>query len=306
MNGNLAYNMSNDWHEERRTGIGGSDCASVMGVSKWGTPLGVYLAKRGEAPPTEENEPMRWGTLLEPVIRQRYSDVTGKVVRIPSQLLRHEKYPWMIANLDGFVDDPRVIEIKTSRMGNEWGEPGTDEIPMEYMFQVQHYLIVTGFPVADVPVLIGGSDFRIYEVPADRELQEMIIDREAAFWQMVINANPPEPVSYSDTLRRYPKSTTGTVTASERVLSAVERLRVIKEQSKALEAEEESCKGEIQKALGDMDTLIGLDGKPLATWKSQKGRTSFDSKALEKEHPEVYAKFIKTGESFRVLRLKGE
>lgn len=303
---NLAYNMSNDWHKQRRTGIGGSDCASVMGVSKWGTPLGVYLAKRGESVPQQDNPAMEAGRRLEPVVRQWYSDETGKVVRIPSQLLRHQKYPWMIANLDGFVDDPRVVEIKTARMGTDWGEPGTDEIPMEYMFQVQHYLIVTGFELADVPVLIGGSDFRIYHVEADRELQEMIIDREAEFWEMVVNGTPPEPVSYSDTFRRYPKSTVGEVVASEQVLSAVERLRSIKEQSKALEAEEECCKADIQKAIGEMDTLIGLDGKPLATWKSQKGRASFDTKALEKEYPEIYAKFSKTGDCFRVLRLKGE
>ena len=43
-------------------------------------------------------------------------------------------------------------------------------------------MAVTGFVVADVAVLIGGSDFRLYEVPADAELQQMLVDAEAEFW----------------------------------------------------------------------------------------------------------------------------
>ena len=54
------------------------------------------------------------------------------------------------------------------------GEPGTDEIPDYYMTQVQHYLAVTGVKTADVAVLIGGNDFRIYTIEADEELQSFV------------------------------------------------------------------------------------------------------------------------------------
>lgn len=44
-------NMTEDqWLEARRAGIGGSDAAAIAGLSKWKTPMSVYLDKLGQAP----------------------------------------------------------------------------------------------------------------------------------------------------------------------------------------------------------------------------------------------------------------
>lgn len=291
----------------RKTGIGGSDVASILGVSKWGTPLGVYFAKRGEStPPTEENESMRWGTLLEPVIRQRYSDVTGREVRLPTEMLRHPKHDFMIANIDGCTDDGRLLEVKTARSAAEWGEEGTDEIPLAYNCQVQHYMIVTGLIVADVAVLIGGSDFRIYEVPADPELQDMLIDREAAFWELVKNGTPPEPISYVDAIKRFKTSIAASIQATEAIIDAVRDLRHTREEIDRLKADEEAIKTRLMVEMGENDTLIAPDGSVLCTWKSSKPRETFDAKALQAHSPELYRQFLKTGEPSRRFLLKGE
>lgn len=37
-----------DWLAARRTGIGGSDVAPILGLSKWRSPLDVYMVKRGK------------------------------------------------------------------------------------------------------------------------------------------------------------------------------------------------------------------------------------------------------------------
>ena len=76
----------------RSTGLGGSDAAVACGVSRWKTPYQLYLEKRGEVPPIEQTEPMRWGHLLEPLVRQEYSERTGRVVRLPSDTLRHPEH----------------------------------------------------------------------------------------------------------------------------------------------------------------------------------------------------------------------
>ena len=89
-------------------------------------------------------------------------------MRLPEKILYHSKYPFMLASLDGFTDDNRVVEIKTARSGKGWGEPGSNEIPDYYILQVQHYMIVTGFEVTDVPVSIAGGSPELYEVPADK------------------------------------------------------------------------------------------------------------------------------------------
>jgi putative phage-type endonuclease len=183
----------------RRNGLGGSDSAAALGLSPWKTALELWAEKSGQiTAPAEISEPMRWGNLLEPVIRQEYAERTGRTVVVPPETLVHPTHKWMRANVDGIAEVARLFEAKTARTADGWGEPGSDEIPQPYLIQVQHYLHVTAFPVADVAVLIGGSDFRLYEVPADRELQDMIVDGEAEFWRRVESGEPPEPDFGSD------------------------------------------------------------------------------------------------------------
>lgn len=297
-------NSREDWLKERMTGLGGSDAAAVLGLSMWKTPMEVYQEKRGELGPQDDNESMLWGRVLEPVIRQQYAERTGRVVRVPDGILRHPVHGFMLANLDGVTDDGRVVEIKTARTGMGWGEAGSDEVPQAYLLQVQHYMAVTGFAVADVAVLIGGSDFRLYEVPADRELQQMMIDGEADFWQRVEQGIPPEPVSYADVQARYGRrSNGGTIEAGPDVLSAIERLRAAQADMKRLEDAVEAEKTIIMKALGECDTLVS-GGFTIATWKTSKPAQRFDSKAFQIANPTLYSQFLKTGEASRRFLLK--
>ena len=293
-----------EWLAARRQGIGGSDVAGILGLSKWKTPLEIYQDKIGEGVETPDNESMLWGRALEPVIRQQYADRTGRVVLQPAEILHHPKHPFMLANLDGYTQDSRVLEIKTARSAQGWGEPGGDEIPQEYLLQVQHYMAVTTFPVADVAVLISGSDFRLYEIAADTELQEMLIEAEAEFWRRVESRTPPEPVSYADMKARFGRqSKDGIVEATPEVLAAVEKLRDVKAKLKLLESTQEDCEAIIMGALRESDTLTHK-GATVATWKASKPVQRFDSKALQAANPDLYTQFLKIGEPSRRLILK--
>ena len=293
--------MREEWLKARTKGIGGSDAAAVCGVSPWKSAYQVYLEKRGEAEGygQEDSEPMFWGRTLEPVIRQRYADVTGRTVTVPQDILVHPEYDWMIGSLDGLADD-RVLEIKTARSPNGWGEPGSDEIPDFYKIQVFHYMTVTKLSLADVAVLIGGNDFRIYEVPLDPELQQLIIEREVAFWEMVKAGTPPEPTTFSDIKQRYGRmSTPKTVQANLEVLNAIGRLKQIKE----LTAEEENLKAIIMGHLKDAEILV--DGeRTLATWRMAKAIKRLDAKGLQEARPEIYKEFLREGEASRRLLIK--
>jgi len=295
----------NEWLQERRKGIGGSDVAAILGMSKWKTPLDVYLDKTGQLADTPDNAPMLWGRNLEPVVRQHYSDVTGRTVRVPNEILRHPEYEFMLANLDGVTNDGRVLEVKTARTGDEWGEEGTDQVPAQYLLQVQHYMAVTGMPVADVAVLIGGQDFRLYHVEEDPELHGILIEREGEFWNHhVIAGVPPEPVTYTDMIASYGrKSVAEEVEADTNTFQAVLGLKSIKQEIARLEQEEENLKAIIFRALGSRDTLVS-NGKTLATWKESKPRQTIDSKTLQAAYPEIYRQFLKTGEPSRRFLLK--
>ena len=153
----------------RSAGIGGSDVAAICGVSPWRTAFQVWQSKLDLETKSEPTPEMQYGLLVEPTIRQWYSNETGRIVRVPKELLVHPKHAFMVANVDGITDDERVIEIKTSRSSNDWGEPGSDEIPVYYRCQVEHYLIVTGLQACDVPVSFAGSMPVIYEIHEDKK-----------------------------------------------------------------------------------------------------------------------------------------
>jgi putative phage-type endonuclease len=298
--------MSNEaqWLEARTKGIGGSDVAAILGLSPWKSAFQVWEEKLHLREGSAKTPEMTYGLMMEPVIRQWYSDHTGRAVRLPEKILQHSKHLFMLANLDGVTDDQRVVEIKTARSSQEWGEPETDEIPMYYRTQVEHYLIVTGFPVADVVVSFAGTMPVLYTVEADHELQEMLIDREADFWHLVETKTPPEPVTYSDMVARFRKSRGELVVANDEVIDALQTLKLIKTRMKALEVDEEQAKTIIMGYMKDRDTLVDLDERILATWKTSKGIRRFDKKSFEVDYPGIYDRYFRESEPSRRFLLK--
>lgn len=294
------------WLEERRKGIGGSDIAAILGLSPWKTPFRVYQEKRREVEDWQGNESTDWGKRMEPAIRQWYSDTTGRDVRLPDKIMYHEKYPFMLASLDGLTDDRRIVEIKTARSGKGWGDPLTNQIPDYYAVQCHHYMIVTGFEVTDIPVSIGGSSPALYEVPADKEIAEMIIEASAKFWERVVSGNPPDPVTYADAVARFGKTKSeGAVMVTPELFNVCADLYAVRKDKAELETREEDLKGKIIIALGEYgDTLISDTGNTLATYKLANGRKMLDAKAFEKDQPNLYQKYLKTGEPSRRFLLK--
>lgn len=290
------------WLAERRTGIGGSDSAAACGMSKWKTPLELFLDKRGEFE-TPENEAMRWGSLLEPVVRQEYADRTGRSVEVPRGIVRHPKTGFMILTADGIADGRRLYEGKTARASEGWGEEGSGDIPVEYVFQVQHGMYVTGLPIADVAVLIGGSDFRIYTLDADTEFQSMLVDAEAAFWRCVETASPPEVQNAEDVKRRWRVSTGTKIAATEAIAKAVETLAEIKAAIKMCEKHEEEIAAEVQRFMADAAELTHA-GKPIATWKNINASPHFDLKRFRDERPDIHKQYLNEPKPQRKFLLK--
>lgn len=195
------------WLKERRSGLGGSDAAAVLGLSKWSSPLHVWLEKRGELleePNPEREEWLWWGRQMEPLIATRYAMKTNRKIWNPDRLFRSEKHPFLVATPDRLcVDDPIVVEIKTARRGDEWGQASTDDLPAEYLIQVVVYMAVCDVNSADVAVLIAGSDFRIYHVERDLELEEMIIAKLGEWWSRHMISGEPVPVDGHEKTREW-------------------------------------------------------------------------------------------------------
>lgn len=186
--------------ERRLKGIGGSDAAAIMGFSKYSTPLQVWLEKTGREKfePTEETHPwLWWGKLLEPVIANKYAEIK-EVELYETDTLYHPDYPWMLGHPDRMIHERnRLLECKIareSRASKEWGGAGSDEVPLAYIIQVNHYMSITGRQCADLAVLIGNSDFRIYVIQRDQLIIDSIIKECGKFYNNnVLTDIPPPP-----------------------------------------------------------------------------------------------------------------
>ena len=238
------------------------------------------------------------------MIRQHYSDKFGRAVKIPDAILQHPKYNFMIASIDGFSDDGRIQEFKTASTSRGWGEEGSDQIPHNYLVQVQHNLAVTGAQVADVGVSIAGGEPKYFTIEADAELQGMIIHAEELFWQKVRDRVEPEQMSLEEMRKRYNIKEGTYAVANPDMLACIQELRSIKAQLSDIEANEETLKESVQRYLlcQGASSLIDDTGTPLCTWNEQT-RTTVDSKRLKAERPEIYDDFSKTG-AVRTFLLK--
>jgi putative phage-type endonuclease len=181
------------WLAERMNGIGSSEAAAAIGVNPYETALELYLAKLGLSDPVRETEAMRWGTRLEPVIAEAYSETTGYGFIAEQLFVRSPTHDFMTSTIDRIRDDSRIVEFKCVgyRSAHLWGEPGSDEIPPHYLVQCQHQLICTGTEELDLAALIGGNELRIYHICRDDDIAARIVEREAEFWQRVLRRDPP-------------------------------------------------------------------------------------------------------------------
>ena len=277
--------------EARRQGIGGSDAGAIAGLNPWKSPVDVYLEKVGDVQQAEQNEAMYWGTLLEDTIARAYAEKTGHKIQRRTKTLRHPEMPWMIAHLDrvilGDKRGPGVLEIKTAGRPDGWGEPGTDEIPDCYMAQVAHYMAVTGYAWARLAVLIGGRDFRVYDIPRDEDLIQALVEIERRFWQEHVEPRvPPDPRSLQDLNALWPQDSGRVVQATPEIVEAVSELDRIKSEIADLEEIKKRHEATIKAYMEDAAVLEDEAGNVLATWKTSQ-TSRIDTKALRACYPEI-------------------
>lgn len=302
MNANILVETENlsreEWLRYRKCGIGGSDVAAILGISKWNSAISLWLDKTNQTnEPIEENEAMQWGTIMEPIIRNHFAEVTGKTVVEVKAMLQHPEHPFMLADIDGLTEDdegnPAILEIKTASeyKRSEW----ENDIPSYYQTQVQHYLCVTGVQKAYVAVLIGGNSFKVYEVDADAEIQSMLIAVEKNFWNKVQNMIRPE-MDGSDAAKNLLDSLyRGGV--AEQIVMPEEAIEYVDAYIEAC-AEEDNAKAKKQEASNHIKEIMGDYDKATClghsiSWKPVSSER-LDAKALKEQEPEIYAKYAKT------------
>lgn len=288
-----------EWEAERRKSIGASEVASVMNLG-YGSPLTVYKSKHGVD--QEFDELLGWiGHESESIIHrwvERYSGLNVKLE--PGFMARSEECPFIHATFDRVAYDPFVtFQMKTAHQfaGHHWDEG----IPTAIRVQVQAEMFVAGTEKAAVVVWIGGREFRLYWEPRDeRFIREHMIPACETLWAQVEAGTPPSPSTVAEVNEVYP-SEEATVDLSDEAFEVLERIGLLSSDIKAQEAERDALKVALADYVKTADTLL-WQGQKVATWKTQKGRQSFDRAALEAAHPDIVAAFTRQGADFKVLR----
>ena len=321
----------NEWLIKRKCGIGGSDASSILGFNPYRSSMAVYIDKicydhllkdlKGEKISqnsdchiekdlidkfiSQDNEisyKMELGNKLKSFVASEFMLKTGKKVRNINGILRNDKYPFAIANIDrAVVGEKAFLECKVTNSFNkkEWEKT----VPIHYQIQMNHYMAVSGATHCYVAVLIGNEELVIHKLERDKEMIDEIMKLEEMFWNNCILGDklpmPDGSNDYSKTLDILYKDSKEEELILFEAESILERYDEVVKLYKDFEKEKKAIEQYLKLQIQDYE--IAYVGDRKITWKKQV-RNTIDTTRLKKEHPEIANKFTKTTIS-RVLKI---
>jgi putative phage-type endonuclease len=284
--------------------IGGSEAAAAAGIDPHRSRVALWLEKTGRAE-RPETEAMRWGTLLEPVIRAELRERGYTALpcgEVFCDLLRDPERPWLTGHPDGLVHDEEseldgaLLEVKTVGQWakREWnGEP-----PAAYVAQVQHYLHLTGLDRALLAVLVGGQKLELTTIDRNQRAIDLLLLLEEQFYGFLQRDELPPPDG-SDSAREalnayFAEATPGRAYRFDKDGMALYReLIARREQEKAVKVQRVAIENRIKALMGDAEVALSPHDDELIRWPTVSS-TRVDVTALRAEHPEIAEAFGKT------------
>jgi putative phage-type endonuclease len=306
-----------EWLGQRKLGVSATDIAAISGLNPYKTIYDVFLEKLDLVEPQPDNPRMRWGRRMEPVLAEDYENMTG-FKTLKTGLLRNPENHLVIGTPDRLVIDPenppkdgrplKGLEVKTAgiRQKDRWGEPGTDDVPEEYLCQCMWYMAVTGLNEWDLIVSIAGTEPVIYTIRRNDDMIAELVKRAEAFWENNVIPKVPPEVDASEAAKEmlhhfYQKADLDLIESDEkidRLASALERQRQFRE---IAESNERYIQNHIKAIIGDHEGVVGEWG--MITWKKTRNRTEFNTKRFVSEHPDLAKQYTVTRPGHRVFRV---
>jgi putative phage-type endonuclease len=282
-----------EWLGLRKSIIGASEVACVLGLSKWSTPLGIYNDKLNPNVSDDEmTEWQEWGHRLEDPIAGWVADTQGIEVVASPGLIRSNEYPWLGATPDRVTLKGEPLEIKSSDrfMADDW----LDGVPDNYRIQVLVQMIVLGARRGYLAVLHGGNRPEFFTIEWDQVVVDQIIQITGDFWRDNVQALvPPEPTT-GDELSLVHRDSGTTLDGDERLLMAWYLDGQERSAYKAAEEKIKAVKTAYQELLAKTDnSVLSYKGKALYTWKRPKPAASFDMALFKAEHPDLVTRYTR-------------
>jgi len=252
-----APQRSAEWLELRRTGLGASDMAAVLGVSPYKTPYQLWAEKTGATPEQKVGDAARRGVILEDAVGRYYEEERGVKLRKSNGVVRLKSNPRLMASLDRtIVGEPKgIVEIKTSASPRWSMWP----VPPEVMIQVHVQMGIVGAKWCDVVALLGGLVFKIERVQFDPTLWAQILWSAEKFLLAVDTKTPPalEALDAQAFALATPQASDEYAAADESLESVYRQLREVNTEIHFLEQKKGSLEIVLKEAIGDKAGLAG-------------------------------------------------
>lgn len=184
---------SDEWHAWRRSGVGSSDSAAVLGVSPYRTPIQVWREKLGLYVDEDEGKEFvyQMGHAAERKMRATLEKRLGSPM--PPACATHAKHSELIASLDGYDPKLGILEAKLVSQAVFHEIEKTQVLPAHHAIQTLHQLNVTGAPVVHYFAYNAAlNEGVIIEVLPDASRMKELEERELFFWSLVTSKTPPE------------------------------------------------------------------------------------------------------------------
>jgi len=246
-----------EWLEARRGLITATDLPVILGLSPYKCEADLADEKNGK-----EQEPatlrMRAGLLLEGLIAEAYTEQTGIEVVPFAHLAIHPDIPWAAATPDfrtpGY--DPvneRLVECKRTSSRSRFA----DGLPQDIEAQVVWQLGVTGYPVADVAVLIADDRLEVFTVDANPALFADLVAVAEDFRRRLAEGGPFAKDD-ARVRRDHPVDDGTMLPASPDLIALADSLREARLAVTSAKAHEETIASAIRAILGDAAGVEGV------------------------------------------------
>lgn len=299
----IKTNTHEEWLEERKKSLGGSDVGAVLGMNAYSSAYTVWAEKTGKLPPFEGNEWTRLGNDLEGYVAERFCDASSLKVVKDNSTWRNDKYPHLHANIDRKVVGMKAgVECKlTSELNAKKYVNG--EFPDRFYAQCVTYLAVTELDRWFLAVLIYGKGIKIYQmtripndvVPEWCEASVYIDDNEinamvqatAEFWSCVQTNTAPMldgSDSTSDTLKTIYAESNGNTVSLMAFEGDLKQYMTLSSLLNDVKKQKEEVANRIKEYMKDASK--GESNGFKVSWTSSE-RNTFDHKAFQKDNPGI-------------------
>jgi putative phage-type endonuclease len=303
------------WIEDRRHHVTGTDVAAILGLSPWAGPMEVWLDKRGELPHAE-NDAMRAGKFLQDGILAAYSELNS-IPLVNADPWKLELVPGcelLGASLDARwkFGDARPVDAKNIRVrGKDYGEEGSDRIPVYYQTQLAVQMMATGAPYADLAVCFGGQEFARFTVERDPDIEAAIKEQTDSWWKRHVTGGEIPQADGSDSCTRYIKDRFTKAELGRVVEPTEEIIALVAERGRQADIEagakaaKTAAENRIKAFMGDASEIRGL-----ATCKNNRDSVKVDWQAVAETfkgdalYEDAVLRNTETKPGARVLRIK--